>query len=79
MINVKKAAAEADMIVNGYAFKKCSLGYRILNLHNPKKAVVISQKGEPLETTMDDIEISIVTEIFNKDKKYLEEDYAEAL
>ena len=74
MINIKEIADEADLIVNGYAFKKCDLGYRVLNLDCPEHAIVISQEGETLETTMDDIEIKIVKDYFVKNKKYMEED-----
>lgn len=31
MIDRRKVADEADMIVNGYAFAKCVEGYRVLN------------------------------------------------
>ncbi|MCD7862718.1 MAG: hypothetical protein LUG61_04210 [Lachnospiraceae bacterium] len=42
MINVKEVADNADLIVNGYAFTKCDLGYRVLNLNRPTKAAVFS-------------------------------------
>lgn len=32
MIDIKKIADEADVIVNGYAFKRCVVGVKILNL-----------------------------------------------
>lgn len=35
MIDRRKVADEADMIVNGYAFAKCVEGYRVLNLNRP--------------------------------------------
>lgn len=73
MNDIIKIADEADLIVNGYAFTKCDTGYRVLNLDNPQKAMVVSDKGEPLETTMDDIEIGIVVDYFLKNKKYMEE------
>ena len=50
MINVQDVADKADMIVNGYAFTKCELGYKVLNLNNTSKAMVISFDGEMLET-----------------------------
>lgn len=74
MINIKKIADEADMIVNGYAFCKFDRGYRVLNLDKPGRAVVLSSIGEVLETTMDDIEIKIVQDYFEKNKKYMEVD-----
>jgi len=73
MNDIIRIADEADMIVNGYAFTKCDTGYRVLNLDNPQKAMVVSDNGEPLETTMDDIEIGIVVDYFLKNKKYMEE------
>lgn len=57
MVDVKKVADEANVIVNGYAFTKCELGFRVLNLNNSESAAVFSKQGKLLETTMDDIEI----------------------
>lgn len=73
MPNIIKIADEADLIVNGYAFTKCDIGYRILNLNRPDHALVISEDGEMLETTMDDIEIEIVKDYYIKNRKYMEE------
>ena len=73
MNDITKIANEADLIVNGYAFTKCKLGYKVLNLDNPQKAMVVSDTGEPFETTMDDIEISIVVDYFLKNKKFMED------
>lgn len=73
MIDIRKVADEADVIVNGYAFTKCNLGFRVLNLNHPEKAIVFSTKEEVMETTMDDIEISIVSEYLKKNRKYMED------
>jgi len=73
MINVKEIADNADIIIDGYAFTKCKSGYRILNLNNPQKAVVLSKDNEVLETTMDDIEISITQKYLLSAKKYMED------
>ena len=73
MPDILKVADEADLIVNGYAFTKCGEGYRVLNLNRPERAVVLSLTGEVLETTMDDIEIRIIKEYYQKNKKYLED------
>lgn len=73
MLDLHKVADDADMIVNGYAFNRCSHGYRILNLNHPQNAIVLSKSGEILETSMDDIEIAIVKDYFNRNKKLLEE------
>lgn len=71
---IKEIADHADMIVNGYAFSKCDLGYRVLNLNAPNRAVVLSQNGDVIEACMDDIEIEIVKDCYRKNKKYMEED-----
>ena len=43
-------------------------------------ALVMSPEGDVYETTMDDIELSIVLGYWAKNKKYMEEnDYAEVL
>ena len=73
MIDLQAVANAADMIVNGYAFKKDFNNVRVLNLAKPNKAVMLSADGEILETDMDDIEISIVLNYYRRNKKYLEE------
>ncbi|MBQ5453979.1 MAG: hypothetical protein IIU03_06125 [Bacteroidales bacterium] len=78
MNEIKNIADNADMIVNGYAFTKCDMGYRVLNLNNPHNSILISTSGETLETTMDDIEISIVADYYKNNKKFLEEEYTDA-
>ena len=65
-------ADEADMIVNGYAFTKCDLGFRVLNLNRLDRALVLSLDGEVLETTMDDIEIQIVKDYYKNNIQFLE-------
>lgn len=73
MVNIENVALNADLIVNGYAITRCQLGYRILNLHSPAHASVLSSKGEILETSMDDIENAIVVDYFMKNRTFLED------
>lgn len=73
MPDILRVADEAELIVNGYAFTKCEEGYRVLNLNRPERAVVLSIDGEILETTMDDIEIRIVKDYYEKNKKFMED------
>ena len=73
MTNIIKVADEADMIVNGYAFTRNQENYRVLNLNRPDRAAVFSKNGEVLETSMDDIEISIVKDYLKKNRKFMEE------
>lgn len=73
MDKIKEIADRADMIVNGYAFTREKDWINILNLNNPEKALVITEDGKVLETTMDDIEIHIVLEYWNKDREFMED------
>ncbi len=73
MCNIKEVADAADIIVNGYAYTKDGENVRVLNLNNPEKAVYLSRAGEVLETSMDDIELEIVLEYYQKNSKYMEE------
>lgn len=71
-----KVADEADMIVNGYAFKLTDGHVSILNLNRPDRAAVLTMDGEMLETSMDDIELSIVQNYLQKNRKYMEASHA---
>ena len=73
MPDIIKVADTADMIVNGYAFTKENGMIRVLNLNHPERACVLTKNGEMAETTMDDVELSIVSDYYQKNKKYLEE------
>ena len=73
MVDIKQIADAADMIVNGYAFTRCPEGYRVLNLNRPDRAVVFSKNGDVLETSMDDIVVSIASDYFEKNRIFLEE------
>ena len=74
-----KVADEADMIVNGYAFKLRDGHISILNLNRPDRAAVLTMDGEMLETSMDDIELSIVQNYLQKNRKYMEASHAYVL
>jgi hypothetical protein len=73
MPDIKNIADKADIIVNGYAFTRADDGIHVLNLNSPDKAVVFSADGEVLETTMDDIELSIASRYLQQNMKYMEE------
>ena len=78
--DVEQIAANAIMIVCGYAFMKMENGYtRIVNLQVPHHALVISAEGEVLETSMDDVELEIVLGYWKRNKKHMEDAYAEVL
>lgn len=71
--DVKKIFDNAIIVVNGFAFTRCDLGYQIFN-GRTKHTVVVSNDGEVLATTMDDIELEIAKKYFEKDKEFLEDD-----
>ena len=73
MPDIETVANKADVIVNGYAFTREEDGIHVLNLNSPDKAVVFSKEGEVLETTMDDIELSIASRYLKQNLKYMED------
>ncbi len=73
MPDIKAVADKADIIVNGYAFTRNGEYIQVLNLNCPNKAVVYGTDGDVLETTMDDIELSIASRYLQQNKKYMED------
>ncbi|ADE83412.1 hypothetical protein PRMUPPPA20_22870 [Xylanibacter ruminicola] len=73
MPDIKSIADGADIIVNGYAFTRKDDCIHVLNLNSPDKAVVFSLDGEVLETTMDDIELSIASRYLKQNLKFMED------
>lgn len=72
MSNILEIADNADMIINGYAFTKDGDNTKVLNL-NTTKSVYLDKSGDVLQTTMDDIEISIAKKYYEKNVMLLEE------
>ena len=59
---IKAVAEKAMMIVCGYAFSQNEEGFiRVVYLHPPYHALVMTSEGDVIETNMDDIEISIAS------------------
>ena len=73
MSEIEKVAQLADFIVNGYSFICENTQIRVLNLNDTSRAAVLDLNGEILETSMDDIEISIVQAYWEKNKQFAEE------
>ncbi len=73
MTNFRTIAEEASMIINGYAFTKETKNIRVLNLNNPKMAIVFDEDGEVLETSMSDIEIRIVKDYLSDNIEFMED------
>ena len=79
MTNALEIAASASVILNGYALQKMEKGIRVINIHKPTHAAVFSNRGELLETSMDDIELHIAKNYYEKGLTYMEEENAEVL
>ena len=45
----------------------------VLNLNHPDHAVVFSDSGKVLETSMDDIEVRIAGDYLKKNRKFMED------
>lgn len=59
---IKAVAEKAMMIVCGYAFSQTEEGFiRVVYLHPPYHALVMTSEGEVTDTNMNDIEISIAS------------------
>ena len=59
---IKSVAEKAMMIVCGYAFSQNEEGFiRVVYLHPPYHALVMTSEGEVTDTNMNDIEISIAS------------------
>ena len=74
MDKIREIADRADMIVNGYAFTRENGQIRVLNLNNLDKALVLSEDGRVLQTTIDDIEIRIVLYYWDNDRKFMQDE-----
>ena len=78
MLDIKKLADEADVIVQGYAFIAKGEGITIIDLHRPEHAAYF-YNDELVETYMDEIEAFKVTKLYKDNVKYMEKNYAKVL
>jgi len=65
-----KIAAEAELIVGGYAMMKHELGIRIVNLHSGN-ALILSPDCQILETSMDDLEVAVAVDYLKTNRSFL--------
>lgn len=71
MPSAQEIAAQADVIINGYAVSTCIEGMRVDNLNNGGGAAVFKQDGTLVETNMDDIELDIAKSCLQNAQKYM--------
>lgn len=55
MRNILEVADAEELIVNGYAFTKTGNNIKVLDLNNPEKAAFLSQAGDVMETTIENV------------------------
>ena len=72
---IEKLVESSPMVINGYAFNRLDDNIRALNL-NTGDAVVMLDDGTVVETSMDDIEIEIVRDYYERNSKFMGEEYA---
>ena len=70
MLDIKKLADEADVIVQGYAFIAKGEGITIIDLHRPEHAAYF-YNDELVETSMDEIEAFKVTKLYKDTMLFL--------
>ena len=72
MFDPKRIADEADVIIDGYAFIKKEEGrITIVNLNREGHAALVFPSGEVIETSMDEIELTIAMDYLERAKKYM--------
>ncbi len=71
---IKEIADNADMIVRGYAFTKRNGNIAVINLNRPTSAMYMTPDGKMLESTMDEIEQIIVTNIWEQNAQFIEDE-----
>lgn len=74
MPDILKVANAANIVVNGYAFTRKGNQIHVLNLNRPVSACVLSADGDVMETSMDDIEISIVQDYYTRNRDFMEDE-----
>ncbi len=72
MTDVKTLADNADIIVNGYAFKVEKEHVFVVNLNQPDLSAILDLDGKMRETTMADIEVGIVERMYLQNKGFFE-------
>ena len=70
---LKEIADSADLIVAGYSYTMEGDKVRILNLERPEFAAALDKNGDMIETTMDDMELSLVQSYYLKNIEFLGE------
>ena len=80
MFDSKAIADIAEVIIDGYAFvKREEDRITIVNLNREGHAALVFPSGEVVETSMDEIELSIAMDYLKRATSYMGENHAEVL
>ena len=72
---LQKIADDAPIIVSGYAFTPDAEGFiRVLNLYKPEEACVLDAEGNMIATTVDDVTLLKIQDIYRRNKQFMEDD-----
>jgi len=69
---IRKIAEQADMIVNGFAYRRLEDKVYVTNLNRPDKTLVLGLDDAVQSTTMDDIEIQVALKYLKRNRSFLE-------
>ena len=72
MLDVDALAAQADVIIGGFAAIPFGGGYKVVNLNDVVGAAVFTPDGTLSETNMDDVELSIARKVLADVLSYAE-------
>jgi len=72
MTDLQRISNEAEVIDNGFAFKRIPEGIQVFNLNNGYGAAVFKDDGTLVETNMDDIELAVSQQHLQSCLKYME-------
>lgn len=68
---LNRIISRAAFIVDGYAFSKKENNVEIVALDTPNHVLIMSLNGGIIESSMDDIELTVVQDFWQKNKKYI--------
>lgn len=72
MFDINDIAAQADVIIGGFAVLVRKESVKVLNLNNGKGAAVFTLDGTLIETNMEDIELAIARDVLADALTYAE-------
>lgn len=72
MFDIDTVAAQAEVIIGGFAVVFLKDSIKVVNLNTCREAAVFTLDGMLVETNMDDIELTIARDVMAEAKTYAE-------